>query len=421
MKTPKAIIRSLSLLMLICIMLTSMTSCSLSGEKVKAADLMNGISAGKVQGKAADNAFVSSFANFSIELFKKASGDNKNSLVSPLSVMLALSMTANGADGETLREMEKVLGGTISIDDLNQYLYSYVKHLPSDKKSKLSIADSIWFRGDENRLKVQQSFLQKNADYYGAEIYRASFDEQTLKDINSWVSKNTDGMIDSIIDKIPADAIMYLINAVAFDAEWKNIYTKDRVQDDIFTSISGEKQSGKFMTSDEHTYLDDGKATGFIKDYAGENYSLVALLPNEGVDINDYLSQLTGSNFMSIINNAKDEPVTAVVPKFSYDYKILLNDALKSMGITKAFDSDADFSRLASSSTDNIYIGEVMHKTFISVDEKGTKAGAATSVEVRETAVIISHTVRLDRPFIYAIIDNSTGLPIFIGKFVSLK
>lgn len=421
MKTPKAIIRSLSLLMLICIMLTSMTSCSLSGEKVKAADLMNGISAGKVQGKAADNAFVSSFANFSIELFKKASGDNKNSLVSPLSVMLALSMTANGADGETLREMEKVLGGTISIDDLNQYLYSYVKHLPSDKKSKLSIADSIWFRGDENRLKVQQSFLQKNADYYGAEIYRASFDEQTLKDINSWVSKNTDGMIDSIIDKIPADAIMYLINAVAFDAEWKNIYTKDRVQDDIFTSISGEKQSGKFMTSDEHTYLDDGKATGFIKDYAGENYSLVALLPNEGVDINDYLSQLTGSNFMSIINNAKDEPVTAVVPKFSYDYKILLNDALKSMGITKAFDSDADFSRLASSSTDNIYIGEVMHKTFISVDEKGTKAGAATSVEVRDTAVIISHTVRLDRPFIYAIIDNSTGLPIFIGKFVSLK
>lgn len=421
MKTPKAIIRSLSFLMLICIMLTSMTSCSLSGEKVKAADLMNGISAGKVQGKAADNAFVSSFANFSIELFKKASGDNKNSLVSPLSVMLALSMTANGADGETLREIEKVLGGTISIDDLNQYLYSYVKHLPSDKKSKLSIADSIWFRGDENRLKVQQSFLQKNADYYGAEIYRASFDEQTLKDINSWVSKNTDGMIDSIIDKIPADAIMYLINAVAFDAEWKNIYTKDRVQDDIFTSISGEKQSGKFMTSDEHTYLDDGKATGFIKDYAGENYSLVALLPNEGVDINDYLSQLTGSNFMSIINNAKDEPVTAVVPKFSYDYKILLNDALKSMGITKAFDSDADFSRLASSSTDNIYIGEVMHKTFISVDEKGTKAGAATSVEVRETAVIISHTVRLDRPFIYAIIDNSTGLPIFIGKFVSLK
>lgn len=421
MKTPKAIIRSLSLLMLICIMLTSITSCSLSGEKVKAADLMNGISAGKVQGKAADNAFVSSFANFSIELFKKASGDDKNSLVSPLSVMLALSMTANGADGETLREMEKVLGGTISIDDLNQYLYSYVKHLPSDKKSKLSIADSIWFRGDENRLQVQQSFLQKNADYYGAEIYRASFDEQTLKDINSWVSKNTDGMIDSIIDKIPADAIMYLINAVAFDAEWKNIYTKDRVQDDIFTSISGEKQSGKFMTSDEHTYLDDGKAIGFIKDYAGENYSFVALLPNEGVDINDYLSQLTGSNFMSIINNAKDEPVTAVVPKFSYDYKILLNDALKSMGITKAFDSDADFSRLASSSTDNIYIGEVMHKTFISVDEKGTKAGAATSVEVRDTAVIISHTVRLDRPFIYAIIDNSTGLPIFIGKFLSLK
>ena len=422
MKKPKGIIRSVSFLMLICLMLTNVTSCSLGGEKVKAADLMNGISAEKVKGRAADNTFISSTADFAIELFKKASGNDKNSLVSPLSVMLALSMTANGADGETLSEMEKVLGGTISIDDLNQYLYSYVKHLPSDKKAKLSIADSIWFRGDENRLKVQQSFLQKNADYYGAEIYRASFDEQTLKDINSWVSRNTDGMIDSIIDKIPADAIMYLINAVAFDAEWKNIYTKDRVQDGIFTSINGEKQSGKFMTSDEHTYLDDGKATGFIKDYAGENYSFAALLPNEGVDINDYLSQLTGSSFMSIINNAKDEAVSAVVPKFSYDYSILLNDALISMGMPKAFDSsDADFSRLAASSAGDIYISKVMHKTFISVDEKGTKAGAVTSVEVRDSAVIISHTVRLDRPFIYAIIDNSTGLPIFIGKFISLK
>lgn len=421
MKTPKGLIRILSLLMLICLMLAGMTSCSLTGEKVTAADLMNGINAGKVQGKAADDAFISAAADFSIKLFKKASGDDKNSLVSPLSVVLALSMTANGADGETLSQMEKVLGGTISLDDLNQYLYSYVNHLPSDKKSKLSIADSIWFRGDENRLQVQQSFLQKNADYYGAEAFRASFNNQTLKDINSWVSRNTDGMIDSIIDKIPPDAVMYLINAVAFDAEWKSIYNKDNVQDGTFTSIKGEKQSGKFMASDEFTYLDDGKAIGFMKDYAGENYSFAALLPNEGVDINDYLSQLTGSSFMAIINNAKNEAVSAVLPKFSYDYSIMLNDALISMGMSKAFDSSADFSKLGTSSAGNIYIGQVMHKTFISVDEKGTRAGAATSVEMRDTALQESHIVRLDRPFIYAIIDNSTGLPIFIGKLVSLK
>jgi serpin B len=421
MKTPKGLIKSLSYLIALCLMLTSVTSCSLGGEKVKAANLMNGINAVRIQGKAADNAFISSTADFSIELFKKAAKKDKNFLVSPTSVLLALSMTANGADGETLSQMEKVLGGGISIDDLNQYLYSYVNHLPSDKKSKLSIADSIWFRGDEGRLKVQQSFLQKNADYYGAEAYRASFDNQTLKDINAWVSRNTDGMIDSIIDEIPPDAVMYLINAVAFDAEWKSIYTKDMIQDGTFTSIKGEKQSGKFMASDEHTYLDDGKATGFIKDYAGENYSFAVLLPNEGVDINDYLSQLTGSSFMNIISNAKDEAVSAVLPKFSYDYSINLNDALISMGMPKAFNYDADFSKLGTSSNGNIYIGRVMHKTFIAVDEKGTKAGAATSVEMRDSAKLISHIVRLDRPFIYAIIDNSTGLPIFIGALMSLK
>ena len=421
MRTRKGIIQSLSLLMIICLMLTSVISCSLPGEKVKASNLMKGISAENVQERAADDAFISSFDDFSIELFKRASYDDKNSLVSPVSVMLALSMAANGADGETLSQMEKVLGGTISIDELNQYLHSYLKHITSDKKSKLHIEDSIWFNGDESMIKVDQSFLQKNADYYNAEAYRASFDNQTIKDINSWVRRNTDGMIDSIINEIPPDAVMYLINAVAFDAQWEKIYKKDNIYDGIFTSINGEKQSVKFMTSGESTYLDDGKAKGFMKDYAGENYSFAALLPNEGVDINDYLSELTGSSFMSIINNAKEESITAVIPKFSYDYSITLNDALKSMGISKAFDEDADFSKLGSSSYGNIYIGEVMHKTFISVDEKRTKAGAATSIGLKTGSSERPNIICLDRPFIYAIIDNSTGLPIFIGKLVSIK
>lgn len=423
MRTKKGIIRSLSLLMIICLMIASVASCSLLGEKAKASNLMNGISAEKIQGKAADDTFISSFADFSIELFKKASDDDKNSLISPVSVMLALSMTANGADGETLSQMEKVLGGTLSIDDLNQYLYSYLKHITNDKKSKLHIADSIWFNGDENLLKVDQTFLQKNANYYGAEAYKASFNSQTLKDINLWVSRNTDGMIDSIIDEIPPEALMYLINAVAFDAEWKNIYKKESIRDGIFTSIKGEKQSGKFMTSSESTYLEDENATGFMKDYSGESFSFAALLPNEGVDINDYLSQLTAGRFMSIINNAKEEQVIATVPKFSYDYSITMNDALISMGMSDAFnDGSADFSRLGTSSAKNIYIGQVMHKTFISVDEKGTKAGAATSTLLNATSVPeITHEIILDRPFIYAIVDNSTGLPIFIGKLVSLK
>lgn len=420
---PKKLVKCLCFLMLSCLLLTSLTACIMGTQKVKAASLMDDIKANDVTGKAADSAFTGSTADFSIELFKKAADSKDNSLVSPISVLLALSMTANGANGETLSQMEKVLGGSISIDKLNEYLYSYVQSLPSSKKSKLSIANSIWFRNEQNHLKVEQDFLQKNADYYNAAAYSSSFDDQTLKDINSWVKNNTGGMIDSILSRISPSAVMYLINAVTFDAEWERIYETTDIRNDYFITLDGKKQDAKFMSSDEGLYIDDGKATGFIKNYSGGSYSFAAILPNTDVDINTYLADMTGDSFMNTIKNAKKEAVRASIPKFSYDYSIELNETLKSMGMPLAFDEDnADFKRLGTSSLGNIYIGEVLHKTFISVDEKGTKAGAVTKVEMREKcAAMEGHVVFLNRPFIYAIIDNSTGLPVFIGKLMSIE
>ncbi|MCL1834968.1 MAG: hypothetical protein FWG48_02300 [Oscillospiraceae bacterium] len=143
--------------------------CSLAA---KAADLMDGISANSVTGKKADEAFTANMADFAMELFKKSITEKQNSLISPLSVMLALAMTANGADGETLAQMETLLGGGIRLAELNEYLYSYIKALPNTEKSKLSIADSIWFRDQKDRLQVKPDFLQVNADYYGAAVYK---------------------------------------------------------------------------------------------------------------------------------------------------------------------------------------------------------------------------------------------------------
>ena len=139
-------------------------------------------------------------------------------------------MTANGAANETLSQMEEVLGKDIPLEELNEYLYYYVNNLPSEEKSKLNIANSIWFRDDEDRLTVEKDFLQKNADYYNAAIYKSPFDDQTLQDINYWVKTNTDGMIDKILEKIDDDSIMYLINAIVFDAEWK-IYNKSDIHE----------------------------------------------------------------------------------------------------------------------------------------------------------------------------------------------
>jgi serpin B len=329
-------------------------------------------------------------------------------------------MTANGADNETLSQMEKVLGNDISLEELNQYLYSYVKSLPSEKKSKLNIADSIWFNDGQNNLTVEKDFLQKNADFYNASILKSAFDDKTLQDINKWVKTNTDGMIDKILDKIDQNTVMYLINAIVFDAEWKTVYNKEDVNKGDFIGAGGIKKAVDFMSSEEQLYLDDGKATGFIKSYFNDKYRFVALLPNEDISIGDYIKTLTGESFLNTVNNASKSAVNATMPKFKYEYSIKMNDALKESGMPDAFSEDnADFQKLGKSPKGNIFIGEVLHKTFISVDELGTKAGAVTKVEMSTTSVRETKSVRLDRPFVYAIIDSSTNLPVFIGTVMN--
>ena len=401
------------------VLVTGVMSLSGCGTKVQAANLMEGITAKTVSGKAADDTFKNSTADFAIKLFQKARDENKNSLISPLSVMLVLSMTANGAKGETLAQMESLLGGDIPMGTLNEYLYSCIKELPSEKTAKLNIANSIWFR--DNGFTAEKAFLQKNADYYGAAAYKSVFDEKTLRDINNWVKKNTNGMIEKIIDDLDPDAVMYLINTVLFDAEWESIYKKDEIRDGTFTALDGTKRAVSMMYSAEQRYLDDGKATGFIKPYKN-GYSFVALLPNGDISLGDYVASMTGKSFIDTIKNAKDIPVETAIPKFSYDYDIEMSDALKALGMTLPFDSTkADFSSLGSSDSGNIFISRVLHKAYIAVDEKGTKAGAATAADIKATSDTEGlYSVTLDRPFVYAVIDDACGLPVFIGAVTDI-
>lgn len=386
---------------------------------IRAADLTEGIKAKPVSGRAADDAFKNSSADFAIRLFQKTRDDSKNSLISPLSVMLALSMTANGAKGETLTQTESLLGGDIPMETLNEYLYSYIKALPSEKTAKLNIANSIWVR--DNGFTAEKAFLQKNADYFDAAVYKSAFDVKTLRYINNWVKKNTDGMIEKIIDDIDPDAVMYLINTVLFDAEWENIYKKDEVRDGTFTALDGTKRTASMMYSAEHLYLDDGKAIGFIKPYRN-GYSFVALLPNEDISLSDYAASMTGKSFADTIKNAEDVPVEAAMPKFSYDYDIEMSGALKALGMSLLFDPEkADFSALGYYESGNIFISRVLHKAYITVDEKGTKAGAATAADIKATSDTGGlYSVTLDRPFVYAVIDDACGLPVFVGAVTDI-
>ena len=394
---------------------------------LNATDLMDSVSPNSVSGKTADAEFIVATADFSVELFKKSITDGENSLISPLSVMLALAMTANGADGETLAQMESIIGSGIPIAELNEYLYSYAHSLPSMEKSELSIANSIWFRNDGDSLQIQADFLQRNADYFHAAAYSSVFDSQTVMDINNWVSVNTAGKIDTILSEIGELDMLFLINAVMFEAEWQRVYYKENVRNGDFTDINGTAINVDFMHSNEYAYLDDGMATGFLKPYANGAYSFAALLPNEGVPIEEYIESLTGAGLLDTLGKVQDVLVIASMPKFEYDYSISMIDALKTLGIYDAFDEFiADFGRMATSMIPgypNLYISEVLHKTFISVDELGTKAGAVTMVSMAAGGSAIPvepKIVNLDRPFVYAIIDNATNLPVFIGTLMTV-
>ena len=406
-------------LLLVCAMAVNLTGCTM---EVHAKDLMDGITPNQVNALddlGSQNADVTDFA---IRLFKASEESGKNTLISPLSVLCALAMTANGAEEETLAQMEEVLGMTT--EELNLYLYSYMQNLPQGEKYKLSLANSIWFTEDE-RFTVNQDFLQTNANYYGADIYKAPFDKQTLKDINNWVKQNTDEMIPEILDQIPAEAIMYLVNALAFEAEWSEIYEKHQVKDGEFTKEDGTKQDVRFMYGSEGTYLEDEKATGFMKRYKGGKYAFVAMLPNEGVSVSEYIASLDGESLNALLANPQYATVHTSIPKFETEYKVEMSEILKSMGMTEAFDMyNADFEGLGTSTGGNIYISRVLHKTFISVGEKGTKAGAATIVEMKDGAAAEPtepKEVYLDRPFVYMLVDCENNIPFFIGTMMDVN
>ena len=405
-------------LLLVCAMAVNLTGCTM---EVQAKDLMEGITPNQVNALddlSSQNADVTDFA---IRLFKASEESGKNTLISPLSVLCALAMTANGAEEETLEQMEEVLGMTT--EELNLYLYSYMQNLPQGDKYKLSLANSIWFTEDE-RFTVNQDFLQTNADYYGADIYKAPFNDQTCKDINNWVKQNTDEMIPEILDEIPADAIMYLVNALAFEAEWSEIYEKQQVREGKFTKEDGTKQDVELMYGVEGTYLEDENATGFKKYYKGGKYAFVAMLPNEGVSVSDYVASLNGESLNTLLNNTQHTTVHTAIPKFETEYNVEMSAILKDMGMTKAFDIyNADFEGLGTSTAGNIFINRVLHKTFISVGEKGTKAGAATVVEMADGAAAEPQEpkeVYLDRPFVYMLIDCENNIPFFIGTMMDV-
>ena len=362
--------------------------------------------------------YASAAADFSMKLFQNSMDSQKNSVISPLSVYLALGMTANGAEENTLDQFESVLGGgKVSLEEINRNNAKLLYGLRSNEDRKLRIADSIWF-DTAKELTVNQSFLNTNAQYYGAGIFQQDFKEPgTLDRINGWVSDNTEGKIPAILDEMDRDAIMYLINTGLFEANWMVPYDESQVEQGTFHAAGGG-QNATFMTSKE-TYLKDGGAQGMLKYFRDGRLALAAVLPPAGQNVEQYVKSLTGEKWLSLMQSAGVEEANSHLPKFKFEYEKKLAEPLKQMGLTDAFDvQKADFTELGTYQNRNISVNEVLHKAFIEVDEAGAKAGAATAVEmIARMSMPVGEPVELwfDQPFVCAIVDTETNLPLFIG------
>ena len=365
---------------------------------IRAQNLMKGITANEVDAMGNMTQANECAADFAMRLMKECNKKGENTLISPVSVFVALAMTANGAQGETLKEMEAVLG--MPAEELNAYVGSFMLMLSQTEKCRLSIADSVWFTQDES-FTVNRDFLQKNADYYGADIYKTAFDEQTMKDINKWVNNKTEGMIPQILGEIPQQAIMYIVNALAFKAEWASIYEEDDIKEGLFTKENGETRKAEYMYSLERCYIEGDNAEGFMKEYYGGKYAFAALLPAEGISLEEYIASLDGKALRALIENRQHAYVDAAIPKF-----------------------EAEFTGIGAAG-ENICINQILHKTRISVGDKGTQAAASSLVGMVDGGT--SHIepkpekkVHLDRPFVYMLVDIENSVPIFIGTMTDI-
>lgn len=394
-----------------------LTGCGGAGSN----DLMVGIRANAVSAETTPEGSAAA-ADFGLRLLRECYQDGENVLISPLSILSALAMTANGADGETLEQMEQVMG--LASSQLNEYLSAYMASLPESQDYKLSMANAIWYK-DDPLLTVYEDFLQINADYYGAGIYKAPFDDSTKEEINQYVEEHTDGMVREILDEIPDEAVMYLVNALAFDAKWSSVYEEYQIRDAVFTTENGMQQDIELMYSTESQYLEDELATGVIKYFRSGKYAFAALLPNEGVSVEEYLNYLDGERLTQLLAQPQNIYTYTRIPRFEAEYSTELSEVLEELGMPNAFNWQiADFSRMGYYEGLYLCIGRVLHKTTITVDAQGARAGAATVVEmVAEGAAEQpqdTRTVTLDRPFVYMLIDCENHLPFFIGTMMDM-
>jgi serine protease inhibitor len=353
--------------------------------------------------------------NFAFNLLKAVTVNenaDKNIMISPFSVGVALSMVSNGSQGATLEAIHKTLRSEgLSEDIINDYYSKIIKDLPLlDPTTDINIANSIWYR---QGFTPTPTFLKTNEDKFNARSEALNFQDPAAKNIiNNWVNTQTKGKIPTIIEEIPQGMVMYLINAVYFKGTWKYTFDKSKTTTGTFNLGNGQTVPTPFMSEKMKLNMAiTPSATAYELLYGNGKYSMVIVVPASTTTLNDYIASMTDEKWLALSNSLREAEIIIRLPKFKFSYEKELKSTLTNLGMGIAFGDQADFKRI--NPQGNLLISEVKHKTFIDVNEEGTEAAAVTSVGVGPTSGPMQYLV--NRPFLFAIREVNSGLILFNG------
>ncbi|MFO7670969.1 MAG: serpin family protein [Bacteroidales bacterium] len=356
--------------------------------------------------------------NFGLELLKTVfeAETRPNIMISPASVSIALGMTYNGAETTTMDAFKKVLNyDGITREEVNEITNELIGVLVTNSKGNLlEIANSIWYN---EGFPVKQEFIDLNSNYFDARVSELDFSRASaVQTINEWVNHSTHEKISEIIDHIDPSTMMILINAIYFNCIWEVEFDPEDTYDAPFYNENGTKFGDVDMMKLESTfnvaYSDNFRAVELP--YKNKKFSMFLFLSDEGTSVNELVQELDGetwNGWLNRFNSTRD--YTIELPRFEFEFDRSLKEDLMAMGLEVAFSEEADFSGI---SEIELLISDVIHKTYIKLNEKGTEAAAVTAVTMDLTSAGPGTILRFDRPFLFAITENSSKSILFMGK-----
>lgn len=366
--------------------------------------------------------------DFSFRLYD-ALPKKENCFYSPYSLCSALSMLNVGADGETKQELESALG-IVDFDAWNQEMQAYLSRSWTDD-TYVTTGNSVWLKEDKEwSAGMAENFTDPLKKYYAGEVREVDFagaPDAALKEINDWTNDHTNGMIPSVLSRIPDDTAMILLNAVYFQGKWSSPFLMDDTFEDTFHGTEGDQTVEMMHQYSNHfRYMDNGSIKGIVLPYKGDSIVMKIFIPSKEEDlIGDLFGALDSEEKQALLDSLNESDMqeisTLQVPKFTDERELEgLDDILKSMGIRSAYTDSADFHKIA----DDISVTTVVHKAKVIVDEQGTKAAAVTGIVANETAMMEPEPVYdfiVDRPFVYVIEDADSGMILFMGQVNQLQ